>query len=65
MKKSELREKSIIDLEKEIADSLRTHFSLRMQKATQQLTNHSLLGSTRRNIALVKTILAEKRAVIK
>jgi large subunit ribosomal protein L29 len=32
-----------------------------MQKATQQLTNHSTLRKTRRDIARVKTILTEKK----
>jgi large subunit ribosomal protein L29 len=32
-----------------------------MQKATQQLTNHTVLGNTRRDIARVKTVLAEKK----
>ncbi|MCX7243485.1 MAG: 50S ribosomal protein L29, partial [Polaromonas sp.] len=37
----------------------KAHFGLRMQKATQQLTNTSTLRSTRRAIARAKTILAE------
>ncbi|OZA95452.1 MAG: 50S ribosomal protein L29 [Polaromonas sp. 39-63-203] len=37
----------------------KAHFGLRMQKATQQLTNTSTLRSTRRSIARAKTILAE------
>jgi large subunit ribosomal protein L29 len=32
-----------------------------MQKATQQLNNHSQLGKTRRDIARAKTVLAEKK----
>ena len=32
-----------------------------MQKATQQLTNHSQLGNTRRDIARAKTIQAEQK----
>ena len=32
-----------------------------MQKATQQLTNHSQLGKTRRDIARAKTIQAEAK----
>ena len=61
MKASELRAKDVAGLEKEVADLLRAHFGLRMQKATQQLTNHSTLGNTRRDIARAKTILAEKK----
>jgi large subunit ribosomal protein L29 len=61
MKASELRAKDVAGLEKEIADLLKAHFGLRMQRATQQLSNHSQLGKTRRDIARVKTILAQKK----
>jgi large subunit ribosomal protein L29 len=61
MKASELRAKDVPALEKEVTDLLKAHFGLRMQKATQQLTNHSQLGKTRRDIARVKTVLAQKK----
>ncbi|XVJ68503.1 MAG: 50S ribosomal protein L29 [Rhizobacter sp.] len=61
MKASELRAKDVAGLEKEIADLLKAHFGLRMQRATQQLTNHTQLGNTRRDIARAKTILAAKK----
>ena len=61
MKASELRTKDVDDLKKEVADLLKAHFGLRMQKATQQLTNHTTLGNTRRDIARAKTILAQKK----
>jgi large subunit ribosomal protein L29 len=61
MKTSELRAKDVAALEKEVADLLRAHFGLRMQKATQALTNHSTLRKTRRDIARAKTILTEKK----
>jgi len=61
MKASELRTKDVAALEKEVSDLLKAHFGLRMQKATQQLTNNSVLGKTRRDVARVKTILAEKK----
>jgi len=61
MKASELRGKDVAGLEKEVAELLKAHFGLRMQKATQQLTNHSQLGKTRRDIARAKTILAQKK----
>ena len=62
MKASDLRGKDAAGLQKEVADLLKTHFNLRMQKATQQLTNHTQLKTTRRDIARAKTVLAEKRA---
>lgn len=61
MKASELRAKDVAALEKEISELLKAHFGLRMQKATQQLTNNSQLGKTRRDIARARTILAEKK----
>ena len=61
MKASELRTKDSAALEKEVAELLKAHFGLRMQKATQQLNNHSQLGKTRRDIARAKTVQAEKR----
>ncbi|WP_157269307.1 50S ribosomal protein L29 [Azohydromonas aeria] len=61
MKASELRAKDVAELEKEISELLKAHFGLRMQKATQQLSNHSALGKTRRDIARAKTVLAQKK----
>ena len=61
MKASELRAKDVPALEKEISELLKAHFNLRMQKATQQLTNHSQLARTRRDIARARTILCEKK----
>ena len=61
MKASELRAKDIAALEKEVSELLTKHFKLRMQRATQQLTNHTQLGTTRRDIARAKTIIAEKK----
>ena len=61
MKASELRAKDIAGLDKEVSDLLKAHFGLRMQRATQQLTNHSQMGKTRRDIARVKTVLAQKK----
>lgn len=61
MKTSELRAKDVAALEKEVTELLRAHFGLRMQKATQALSNHSALGKTRRDIARAKTILNEKK----
>jgi large subunit ribosomal protein L29 len=65
MKASELRAKDAAGLEKEVGDLLKAHFGLRMQKATQQLTNHSQIGKTRRDIARAKTIQSETRLGIK
>jgi len=61
MKTSELRATDIAALEKEVSELLKAHFGLRMQRATQQLTNHTQLGNTRRDVARVKTVIAEKK----
>ena len=61
MKATELRAKDMPALEKEVSDLLKAHFGLRMQKATQQLSNHSQLGKTRRDIARAKTVMVEKK----
>ena len=47
-------------LQKELQDLLNTEFKLRMQQATQQLQNTSLLRKTRRDIARVRTLLTDK-----
>lgn len=61
MKASELRAKDVAAIEKEISELLKAHFGLRMQKATQQLSNTTTLGQTRRAIARARTILTEKK----
>jgi len=60
MKASELRAKTTDELHNELSELLRAHFGLRMQKATQQLSNSSQLGKVRRDIARVRTVLGEK-----
>ena len=60
MKAAELRGKSQDELQQELASLLKAQFSLRMQKATQQLTNTSQLGKVRRDIARVRTALNQK-----
>ena len=63
MKTSELRAKDPAQLSKELEELMRAQFGLRMQKATQQLTNSSQLKTVRRDIARVRTILKEKAEV--
>ena len=60
MNSSELRGKSIDDLNRELLRLLEARFKLRMQKATGQLGQSHLLKAQRRDIARVKTILGEK-----
>jgi large subunit ribosomal protein L29 len=62
MKSAELRKKDIAGLQSEIKELQRAHFGLRMQKATQQITNTATLRIARRDIARAKTILVEKQS---
>lgn len=61
-KASELKTKSAEDLHKELMSLTKAQFGLRMQVATQQMTNTSELRKVRRDIARVKTVLTEKGA---
>lgn len=63
MKTGELKGKSPDELQQELNSLLKAQFGLRMQKATQQLTNTSQLAKVRRDIARVRTVLAEKGRV--
>lgn len=60
MKPSELRAKNGDELQKELEGLLRAQFGLRMQLATQQLSNTSQLKKVKRDIARVRTIMKEK-----
>ncbi|MDD5296697.1 MAG: 50S ribosomal protein L29 [Rhodocyclaceae bacterium] len=60
MKASELRAKDTAELNNELIELLKAQFSLRMQLATQQLSNTSQLGKVRKDIARVRTILGQK-----
>jgi large subunit ribosomal protein L29 len=62
MEPSELRGKGADELQKELEALLRAQFGLRMQLATQQLSNTSQLKKVRRDIARVRTIMKEKAA---
>jgi large subunit ribosomal protein L29 len=62
MKATELKEKSVEELNVELLSLLREQFNLRMQASTGQLEKTDQLRKVRRNIARVKTILTEKAA---
>jgi large subunit ribosomal protein L29 len=62
MKATELKEKSVEELNTELLSLLREQFNLRMQASTGQLEKTDQLRKVRRNIARVKTILTEKAA---
>jgi large subunit ribosomal protein L29 len=64
MKKTDTRKslagKSRAELETELGALLKEQFGLRMQKATQQLTNTEKLKQVRRNIARARTLIHQK-----
>ena len=60
MKASELRDKDAGALGTELTDLLKAQFGLRMQIATQQLSNNSQLKKVRRDIARVRTVMTQK-----
>ena len=60
MKASELSGKDAAGLNQELSELLKAQFSLRMQKATQQLQNTSQLKKVRKDIARVQTVLTQK-----
>ncbi|MGH8457381.1 MAG: 50S ribosomal protein L29 [Casimicrobiaceae bacterium] len=63
-RRKELKGKSSDELNAELHALLREQFGLRMQKATQQLTNTAKLTDVRRNIARVRTLLNQKAGTV-
>jgi len=65
MKKTETRKalatKSPAELATELTALLKEQFGLRMQKATQQLTNTEKLKQVRRNIARARTLIHQQK----
>ena len=62
MNPAELRQKSSAELDKLLLELKREQFNLRMQKGTGQLSKPSEVQRVRREIARIKTIMAEEAA---
>ena len=62
MKASELKDKSVEELQAELLGLLREQFNLRMQQSSGQLAQTHLLREVRRNIARVKTVISQTKA---
>ena len=60
MKASDLNAKDVKSLNQELSELLKAQFKLRMQKGTQQLSDTSQLGKVKRDIARIKTVIAQK-----
>jgi large subunit ribosomal protein L29 len=61
VKTSELREQSVEELKQSERDLTRELWSLRMKNYTNQLDDTARLRTLRRDIARIKTILAERQ----
>ncbi len=62
MKASELRDKSVEELQQEVENLVKEQFNYRMQQSTGQLGQSHLLKQAKKDIARVKTVLNEKRS---
>jgi large subunit ribosomal protein L29 len=62
MKPSDLRTKTLDQLDEELVRLKKEQFNLRFQAATGQLENTSRVREVRRDIARVKTIARQKQA---
>ena len=60
MKGSELREKSVEELNGVLLEQLKEQFKFRMQASTGQLAQTHLLAQVRKDIARIKTALRQK-----
>lgn len=60
MKANELRNIQLPELNSELISLLKAHFGLRMQFATQQLSNPNQLRKIKKDIARVKTVITQK-----
>ena len=61
MKAAELKQKTAAELKAELLENLKEQFKLRMQKAAGQLSRPSEVKRVRRQIARIKTVLAQKQ----
>jgi large subunit ribosomal protein L29 len=59
MQASEFRNKSVEELNSELVELRKEQFKLRMSQATGELTRHTEHKRVRRDIARIKTVLAE------
>ena len=62
MRAEDLRVKSVDELGEELVELRREQFNLRMQRATGQLARPHEYGRVRKDIARVKTVMAELKA---
>ncbi len=63
MKAADLRAKTVDELKEQLLQLKKEQFNLRFQKASGQLENTARVRQVRRDIARIRTLLAEKRTV--
>jgi len=63
MKATDLRAKTVDELKEQLLQLKKEQFNLRFQKASGQLENTARVREVRRDIARIKTLLAERRTV--
>jgi large subunit ribosomal protein L29 len=61
MKKEDLKDKSVEDLEEHLQGLYKDQFNYRMQNSAGQLGQIHLVKAVRKDIARVKTIITEKQ----
>ena len=60
MKAKDLREKTVSELNDELTELRKEQFNLRMQKGMGEMPKPHLYKEVRRNIARIKTLIAQK-----
>ena len=60
MKATELRAKSVVELNEDLVALVKDQFTYRMQQSTGQLSQTHLLKDVAKDIARVKTVLNER-----
>lgn len=60
MKASELRKKTDEELKKELIETRREQFNLRMQRGVGQTPRPDQIRAARRNVARIKTVFNER-----
>jgi large subunit ribosomal protein L29 len=60
MKSSELKAKSVDELNTSLLELRKEQANYRMQKASGQLNQTHIMGQVKRDIARIKTVLGEK-----
>lgn len=62
MKNADIRNLSVEEINKQIAELKEELFNLKLQSALNQLTNTARISTVKKTIARMKTILTEKQA---